>query len=81
MAANPDIQCKLRNYLRTEMPELDDRPPTFAEVATDRLPYLEAVTAETLRLSRTAGAVTREATVDATILGKLYAMFAWDELI
>jgi cytochrome P450 len=71
MAANPDIQRKLRNYLRKTMPEFDDRPPAYADVTAENLPYLEAVAWETLRLAKTAGAVTRQATVDTEILGKL----------
>jgi cytochrome P450 len=60
MTINPDIQRKLRNHIIEAMLELQDRPPTFDDLTPGKLPYLEAVVHETLRLSRTAGGVSRE---------------------
>jgi cytochrome P450 len=42
------------------MPELQDRPPTLEDLTPGKLPYLEAVVQETLRLSRTAGGYSRD---------------------
>lgn len=64
MTINPEIQRKLRAHVIEAMPELQDRPPTFDDLTPAKLPYLEAVIQETLRLSRTAGGVSREGELD-----------------
>lgn len=60
MTISPDIQRKLRKHVLEVMPELQDRPPTFEDLTPGKMPYLEAVVQETLRLSRTAGGISRE---------------------
>ena len=60
MTINPDIQRKLRTHILESIPEIQDRPPTFDDLTPAKLPYLEAVVQETLRLSRTAGGYSRE---------------------
>ena len=60
MTVFPDIQRKLRKHILDAMPELQDRPPTLEDLTPAKLPYLEAVVQETLRLSRTAGGYSRD---------------------
>jgi hypothetical protein len=60
MTIFPDIQRKLRKHVLESMPELQDRPPTLEDLTPGKLPYLEAVVQETLRLSRTAGGYSRD---------------------
>jgi cytochrome P450 len=62
MTISPDVQRKLRAHILEVMPEIQDRPPTFEDLTPGKLPYLEAVVQETLRLSRTAGGYSREGT-------------------
>lgn len=60
MTVFPEVQRKLRQSIHESMPELEDRPPTFEDLTPSKLPYLEAVVQETLRLSRTAGGYSRD---------------------
>lgn len=60
MTINPEIQRKLRTSVLEALPEVQDRPPSFEDLTPAKLPYLEAVVQETLRLSRTAGGYSRE---------------------
>jgi hypothetical protein len=59
MTTQPDVQRKLRDSILESIPELQDRPPTYEDLTPTNLPYLEAVVQETLRVSRTAGGVSR----------------------
>lgn len=65
----PEAQSKLRDALYSALPEAvaEKRFPTFEELRRARIPYLEAVIEETLRL--TPFSMTREATEDTEILG------------
>ncbi len=63
----PDVQRKLRKELIEA--GFDQHEPLFSEIQAEKTPYLESVVNETLRLSRTAGAVNRTATCDTVILG------------
>ena len=60
MTNNPDIQRKLRAHLIEKIPELQDRDMTYDDVDVDRVPYLEAVVQECLRLARVASGFARE---------------------
>lgn len=60
MTLFPDVQRKLKSSVLEAMPEIQDRPPSFDDLTAVKLPYLEAVVQETLRLSRTAGGYSRE---------------------
>lgn len=60
MTNHPEVQRKLRDHLIDRIPELQDRELTFDDVAATKVPYLEAVVQECLRLSRTAGGFARE---------------------
>ncbi|KAJ5443756.1 uncharacterized protein N7458_007628 [Penicillium daleae] len=70
LADYPDIQVKLREHLRTKFagPIQDNRLPTAAEIINTKLPYLDAVLEEMLRL-RAAMLVPRDATKDTQLLG------------
>ncbi|KAL8875921.1 MAG: hypothetical protein Q9198_005790 [Flavoplaca austrocitrina] len=70
LTGHPAIQSKLRSALYTSLPEAvsEKRFPTFDELRRARIPYLDAVIEEMLRL--TAVTVTREALYDTQILGQ-----------
>ena len=59
----PDEQRKLRAHVLERFPEIEDRLPTFEDLNAVKLPYLEAVVQECLRLSRTAGGYSRQGIV------------------
>ncbi|RYP70073.1 hypothetical protein DL771_005690 [Monosporascus sp. 5C6A] len=65
----PHIQTKLRTALRSAHAEAaaESRPPSLAQLTRNKVPYLDAVLEEALRLS--AVSVTREATCDTELLG------------
>ncbi|KAE9565955.1 hypothetical protein CGMCC3_g17858 [Colletotrichum fructicola] len=65
----PDIQTKLRDALHTAYADArnENRTPTLAELNKTRVPYLEAVLEEALRLHATS--VARQATRDTEIFG------------
>lgn len=60
MTNHPQVQHKLRKHLLERLPELQDRPLTFEDLTPAKVPYLEAVVSECLRLSRTASGAARE---------------------
>ncbi|KAI0193380.1 cytochrome P450 [Xylaria flabelliformis] len=68
---NQKAQEKLREELQGACIEafLEDRLPTAAEIIKNKLPYLDAVIEETLRL-RAAMLVPRDATCDTELLGR-----------
>ncbi|KAF4814429.1 Cytochrome P450 monooxygenase TRI13 [Colletotrichum siamense] len=65
----PDIQTKLRHALHTSYADAHNqsRTPTLAELNKIRVPYLEAVLEEALRLHATS--VARQATRDTEVFG------------
>lgn len=65
----PDSQASLRTALYAAIPDAiaDKRSPTFDELRRAKVPYLEAVIEEMLRL--TPFSMTREASTDTEILG------------
>ena len=79
MTNNPDVQRKLRSHLLELIPELQDRDMTYEDVDAGKVPYLEAVVQECLRVARVASGFAREgksysktltaARVDTTVLG------------
>ncbi|PYH87797.1 cytochrome P450 [Aspergillus ellipticus CBS 707.79] len=66
----PAVQAKLRAALHATQPDAlrEGRWPTFEELRRARLPYLDAVLEEVLRLN--AVTVTRQALCDTEILGR-----------
>ncbi|EIN09897.1 cytochrome P450 [Punctularia strigosozonata HHB-11173 SS5] len=73
LAAHPEKQRKLHDELvNAGIPSaLDEDAPltTFADVNSDKTPYLDAVANEILRFSRLANLTTRETLTDTVILG------------
>ncbi|KAI1380700.1 cytochrome P450 [Hypoxylon crocopeplum] len=70
LAEYPAVQEKLRDELQTVCIEAvqENRLPTASEIINSKLPYLEAVIEEVLRL-RAAMLVPRDATCDTQLLG------------
>ncbi|KAK2036475.1 cytochrome P450 [Colletotrichum somersetense] len=64
-------QTKLREHLRAaHAPALaENRAPSHSEISTARIPYLDAVIEEVLRLAHTAPVMDRQCTQDTVILG------------
>jgi cytochrome P450 len=71
LADHQDTQSKLRAKIRSEFSNADteNRAPTYQEIIKATIPYLDAVTEETIRYSRTGGVVIRNALVDVEVLG------------
>ncbi|KAJ9113051.1 hypothetical protein QFC22_006147 [Naganishia vaughanmartiniae] len=69
LARAPDVQKKLKKEL-TEA-GLMEREFTYQDLLAEKVPYLEATANEILRLAGTAAGVSRIATRDTTVLGKL----------
>ncbi|KAI9752220.1 MAG: hypothetical protein M4579_005723 [Chaenotheca gracillima] len=69
MTRIPEIQTKLRNALHAAYADAleEGRPPTLAELNKTRVPYLEAVLEEALRLHATS--VARQASRDTEVFG------------
>lgn len=67
---SPTIQTNLRSILHDSFPDakVQDRLFTFDEIRQAKLPYLDAVIEEMLRIN--AVPVTREALCDTTVLGQ-----------
>ncbi|KAI0160165.1 cytochrome P450 [Xylariaceae sp. FL1272] len=66
MEAYPEKQTELRAALREAFP---GEPPSVEEIMETNIPYLDAASEETVRLSGTAKATLRQALVDTEILG------------
>ncbi|KAF5228502.1 hypothetical protein FAUST_11049 [Fusarium austroamericanum] len=64
-------QSELRKGLQEayQQAKSEKRPPTLTEIIQTRVPYLDAVIDETLRVSYTFGMTLREAVVDTQLLG------------
>lgn len=71
LSENQDVQVRLRAELQNAFPaavQENKRLPTSAELMNAKLPYVEAVIEETLRL-RTAFLIARDAVRDTELLG------------
>ena len=68
MTNHPEVQHKLRRHILDSFPEWEEegRTPVFEDLNATKLPYLEAVVYEALRLSRTAGGFTRQGEPSST---------------
>ncbi|CAF3524350.1 unnamed protein product [Fusarium graminearum] len=68
---NQRAQSELRKGLQEayKQAKAEKRPPTLTEIIQTRVPYLDAVVDETLRVSYTFGMTLREAVVDTQLLG------------
>ncbi|KAF2848656.1 cytochrome P450 [Plenodomus tracheiphilus IPT5] len=67
LCRHPDVQSKLRAELRAELPALRDRNTPISSTEIDRLPYLNAVLQETLRIFPPVPLTLRETAQDTTI--------------
>lgn len=72
LCLHPDAQRRLRDEVRANLPSLDDTTASASVTAAqlDRLPYLNAVCAEVLRVYPPVPMTMREARVDTTIMGR-----------
>lgn len=71
LSENPDVQAKLRTELQQAFPNAvqeSNRLPTTAELMGTKLPYLDAVIEESMRL-RAAFLIARDAVRDTELLG------------
>ncbi|KAH9876657.1 hypothetical protein J1614_003789 [Plenodomus biglobosus] len=67
LCRHPDVQSKLREELRTQLPALRERNAQISSTEIDRLPYLNAVLQETLRIFPPVPLTLRETALDTTI--------------
>ncbi|KAJ6072892.1 hypothetical protein N7467_010977 [Penicillium canescens] len=69
LCKNPDVQTRLRDEVRANLPSLNDETPiTASEI--DNLPYLNAVCNEVLRFHPSVPATIRTAVRDTSLAGK-----------
>lgn len=71
LSDHQDSQRRLRENLRETIPAAaaEGRQPTYGEIVTSNVPYLDAVIEEMLRCGGTAAAQGRECLVDTELLG------------
>lgn len=69
LCLNPAVQTRLRAEVRAHLPSVDDASAALTSVDFDRLPYLNAVVNETLRLYPAVPVTGRIAVQDTTVLG------------
>lgn len=69
LCRHPDVQQKLREEIRTSLPSVGDASRTISAAEVDRLPYLNAVCNETLRIIPSVPLSMRIAAHDTSILG------------
>ncbi|KAF2734394.1 cytochrome P450 [Polyplosphaeria fusca] len=70
LCKHPETQRKLRSELRSNLPSLNDPTTEISSTDIDRLPYLNAVLNETLRVFPPVPLTLREAAADTTIQGQ-----------
>ncbi|KAJ5940072.1 hypothetical protein N7516_000240 [Penicillium verrucosum] len=68
LCQNPNVQSRLRDEIRANLPSVDDPTPISA-AAIDNLPYLHAVCNEVLRFHPSVPTTTRKAVRDTSIVG------------
>ena len=69
LCLHPDMQKRLREEIRGNLPSILDRDAKISSMEIDHLPYLSAVCNESLRLFSPVPITIREAAHDTTILG------------
>ncbi|KAH7395215.1 cytochrome P450 [Phaeosphaeria sp. MPI-PUGE-AT-0046c] len=71
LSDHPDSQAKLRDALHVAFPSAiaEHRLPSYVELASTSISYLDAVVEEILRHANTIAFVVRQALVDTTVLG------------
>jgi cytochrome P450 len=65
----PEVQTKLREEIRANLPSPEDNDATISDTDIEKLPYLNAVCHEVLRFSPSVPLTVRVAAHDTTILG------------
>ena len=70
LCQHPEVQSRLREEVRTNLPSIEDDSTTVTADILDRLPYLHAVVMETLRFQSPVPMTRREAARDSSILGQ-----------
>ena len=69
LCKHPDVQTRLRQELRSELPALLEANGQISSTEIDRLPYLNAVLQETMRIFPPVPLTLRETAHDTTIQG------------
>ncbi|KAF1850192.1 cytochrome P450 [Cucurbitaria berberidis CBS 394.84] len=69
LCKHPDVQTRLREEIRTELPALSNSNSQISSAEIDRLPYLNAVLQETMRIFPPVPLTLRETAKDTTIQG------------
>lgn len=69
LCKHPEVQTKLREEIRTQLPALSDPDAQITSTDIDKLPYLNAVLNETMRIFPPVPITLREADHDTTIQG------------
>ncbi|MCJ1477757.1 hypothetical protein MMC13_006430 [Lambiella insularis] len=69
LCKHQDMQTRLREEVRANLPSIDDESVSMSAEILDRLPYLHAVCNEVLRVHAPVAMTRREAAVDTTLLG------------
>lgn len=69
LARHPDMQRRLRDEVRANLPSVDDPTATVTSVDIDNMPYLNAVCSEVLRYFSPVPMTLRSAAVNTTIQG------------
>lgn len=70
LCLHPEIQTRLREEIRNNIPPIDETSPTTTAPDLDRLPFLHAVCNEVLRLVPPVRLTLREAARDTTVQGQ-----------
>lgn len=71
LCKNPEVQTRLREEIRANLPSISAENPTIDATAIDNLPYLHAVCNETLRFHPSVPNTVRIAVKDTTLVGKV----------
>ncbi len=69
LCKHPSTQQRLREELRTQLPAITDPSTEISSTDIDRLPYLNAVLQETMRLFPPVPLTMRETAIDTTVQG------------
>lgn len=71
LCKNPEVQTRLREEIRANIPSISAEKPTIDAATIDNLPYLNAVCNEILRFHPSVPTTIRTAVKDTTLAGKV----------